>query len=1135
MGSRFAATLILLALLVQLTPISVLNEQTEVDFSSPNSMADVPALRVGDKWIYSGTFNPTKMIEEAGVSASVGEIQGDSTMEIISFSERMVDNVSTLVLTSRASADFDKSGVELDGYTGNVRIKYTLTEVRRVSDLASIQNDLDLEVVFVPYGIGSLTQDIADITITTTYAPAAEIHDFPIRLGDRWTTHTTSYQSWSGSSDYITPFPPPTTDTEPTTYEVTSIGKPVDSRGRTIGYSGCDDSFEIITTDRNGTQTGYDWYCPAARGMAWMHTEDDIGLVIDFRLKQYIPVNSAGVDINSNPGTRNEAIKIETSRSLTALNSPLEAWINLTTMTGGGHQIEFRYDSQGLTQTITTAANGSAWIKFDVGSTSDYSFTSTDYSSHGLIAKFGGEIQAITITLDDNIVGLDLIAATDRTSITRERGDTNTTLNANSGYNVLPDDNLTIEIKVLNLGITTTSPTIVTINHPNGTSIDKPLPALELWQEHSIELYWTVPENTSVGNKTLSWIADPNLINSADANAGNNLGQIDLFVGRLPELHVNNSTGLTRQEILIDASESSDPDLGEVWCKLKIHDENSDGKFWTRVFSKDCKYGYSWNDDGEYEVEITLIDDEGDEVNLTHIVEVINRAPLIEVRSARDMVKVEHPVTLTAYVSDNDSEDSWPGLVDVYWPGVNCDEGYWTRVCTTTSNSEGLQMFTAVATDDDGATSSSDIIIDFTNIAPHGIQISMWNETDEVIRPDSQLTWEIEEDKVVWLTSLAQDSLDDVESLQHLWHPDDTRPEWSESISGRTSKIEASWIQSGLHTISLEVLDTEGESSGIIERYVNVVNVPPVVNDLGKQFPLAEGQNISLSGTAYDTPSDNDSLVVCWDIDPGSDSDDFGSADDDCDVLGEDITISWTRSGIHPLIFHATDDDGARTSKTIEIEVINLPPRIKIAPLPEIIEGDVVKLDATGTIDSDSDLKVLTVVWDLDISHDSDGDGIRDNDADLVGLEVDHVFTKPGTQRLKAWAWDEDPQLPSNLTFEITVLEKDKSAIESVGEMLVGEDANPFVQLGSLALLILLIAKLGKRSKESKGWSDEGHDDLIARRPMRRPPNELFSKGYEVESGPPIPDEGLPPGWTEEQWKYYGQQWLDAAVNPHDD
>ena len=34
--------------------------------------------------------------------------------------------------TTRMSADFDKSGVELEGYTGNAEIQFTQTEYLRV-------------------------------------------------------------------------------------------------------------------------------------------------------------------------------------------------------------------------------------------------------------------------------------------------------------------------------------------------------------------------------------------------------------------------------------------------------------------------------------------------------------------------------------------------------------------------------------------------------------------------------------------------------------------------------------------------------------------------------------------------------------------------------------------------------------------------------------------------------------------------------------------------------------------------------------------------------------------------------------------------------------------------------------------
>ena len=84
------------------------------------------------------------------------------------------------------SADFDKSGVELEGFTGNAEIQFTQTEYLRVSDFATVKNDLDLYIKFIPYGIGSLTQILGDITITNEYSPATEAYDFPLRYGERW-------------------------------------------------------------------------------------------------------------------------------------------------------------------------------------------------------------------------------------------------------------------------------------------------------------------------------------------------------------------------------------------------------------------------------------------------------------------------------------------------------------------------------------------------------------------------------------------------------------------------------------------------------------------------------------------------------------------------------------------------------------------------------------------------------------------------------------------------------------------------------------------------------------------------------------------------------------------------------------
>ena len=95
------------------------------------------------------------------------------------------------------------------------------------------------------------------------------------------------------------------------------------------------------------------------------------------------------------------------------------------------------------------------------------------------------------------------------------------------------------------------------------------------------------------------------------------------------------------------------------------------------------------------------------------------------------------------------------------------------------------------------------------------------------------------------------------------------------------------WLEAGLHKMRLEVNGLRRSSSGIEERWVSVQNVAPIIEPIYPVLPVAEGQSISVSGQSTDTASDVSTLVRCWDIDPSMDSDDFGSADDDCDVIGD--------------------------------------------------------------------------------------------------------------------------------------------------------------------------------------------------------------------------------------------------------
>jgi len=395
------------------------------------------------------------------------------------------------------------------------------------------------------------------------------------------------------------------------------------------------------------------------------------------------------------------------------------------------------------------------------------------------------------------------------------------------------------------------------------------------------------------------------------------------------------------------------------------------------------------------------------------------------------------------------------------------------------------------------------------------------------------------------------------------------------SFSGRTSTFPMQWDTSGLHTIRLEVSDTDGEASRVEERWINIRNVPPTIQPLVSLLPIAEGQSITIEGNSTDTQSDIETLVKCWDIDPGIDSDDMGGADDDCDIRGDILEYAWNRSGSHTIIYHVTDDDGAQSSEVLTVEVLNMPPIVRLKNIECIAYRDCV-LSAEQTIDSLNDLDGLTTVWDLDITIDSNGDGIKDNDADLVGSTVIHMFRKAGTVRVKAMAWDENPERPGQSTMVVEVAPPERTSIEQVGASLIGDEANPLAQVGLLLATLFILALFTRRKKTNQNedsWQQDGLegndlseqvfeeqslvDEAQSRRPKAPPSDQMFATKLhapdeqiqsendvasesitthaEQESdsqGLPLPEGGLPEGWTQEQWNHYGHQYIEAQSSP---
>mgnify|MGYP001172268639 CR=1 FL=1 len=1102
---RGRAILLVLLLLIAAAP-SQHNELEEISLSHSSTneeVTDVPDWRVGDKWIYSGAFDAETLIKENGVSASVGEVTGDAEMVVQEILTMTVENESTLVYKTLMTADFDKNGVELDGYSGNLFIDFAFTEYHRVSDLASIKSDLSLGVEF--RALGFINIDVADITISNEYSPPNEIMDFPMRLGERWMNNYTQDTRWSGSSDYITPFPADESGPEQANYGITSLGSPINQLGHTISYGGCADSFEITGWNDAGERDSYRWYCPDIRSLAWIHTDDDVGLTMDFRIKSYHPVGSSGVDVNSNPGIRDQNIDVELEFPLFSPETNLSVWANSSNAGDVGKVIEFRHERTGMVQSATIANNGSAHLLFDSGNARDGSYTSTDHSSHGIIAWLSSEqiIGTTTLTLDENVVALDLLAVPDRAYIERNRSGIVSELNELSGWNVIPGDVLRMELPVMNRGITASSPATVQLVDPDGLQTNVGIPALASLEQTTVEMFWTIPETSIIGNVSISWQVMPGQTNSNDADTSNDLGQIQLFIGRLPSVIIQNHSAVLTQEMLqIDASASHDPDGGKVWCSFYI--EHDDGialrNVWTTVWTSDCILNWTWLDDGVYEVLVNVVDEERDSVQFLDMVDIINRPPEVRIIASRDNASSFGTISLLAVGNDSDSEDPWPGMVDMHWPDAQCEEGWYTHHCTVTWNEEGLRRYTAVATDDDGATTETTIDLFYSNIAPFELDIEIWDGQNEV-EADQQGVWHIAEDATVNLVSSADDSLNDRDELEHSWQMLQGGT-YLVAGNGMSTTMPYSWSDSGEHIVTLMVTDDNSVASEK-SALVMVHNLPPIINAISDPLPIAEGQIVNLEAEVDDTPSDRETLRVCWDVDPGINSDEIGDADDDCNVIGLQFEQSWNLEGTYPIVLNVVDDDGARSSQVINVTVMNRAPRAKIS-LPEVIYSkQLIELDASSTTDSEDDLPNLDYLWDMDAQVDSNGDGDPTNDVDEIGMVIKKRWNLAGEYQIVLRVADEDKKNPGVKELTIVVVDDDSGLLDTVSSQVIGPDASIIVQimLGLLGLLLLafVIGRL-RPKQDQETWIDddeaaiEGGMDptLLSGEPMHSPPEYAF-------------------------------------------
>lgn len=206
------------------------------------------------------------------------------------------------------------------------------------------------------------------------------------------------------------------------------------------------------------------------------------------------------------------------------------------------------------------------------------------------------------------------------------------------------------------------------------------------------------------------------------------------------------------------------------------------------------------------------------------------------------------------------------------------------------------------------------------------------------------------EDEEVLFTSAAIDSPSDLPWLRYIWRHTRT---WS--VIGENSSIKFHFEKSGVHNISLEVIDDD-EASSIAFHEIEIVNSPPIADFTIPDFAYEDEIIILNASESRDDPSDMSSLIYEWDL----------GADGSIDGTGIVFSVSFSSPGRHTVRLIVTDDDGDLDIVERSVVIVNAVPVPKISGPASAIEDEVVSFSLMEGADTPSDDPILTVRWTLD-------------------------------------------------------------------------------------------------------------------------------------------------------------------------